>query len=123
MRLSPLTFIVASFIVPVFIVPVFIVPVFITAAFADDAVNRDLELHNHVFTPAEITVPAGKPVVLHIRNMDTTAEEFDSSDLKVEKVISAGGAAVVHLRPLAAGRYKFEGEYHEKTAQGSVIAQ
>ena len=95
----------------------------VPAAFADDAVSRDVEIHNHVFAPAEINVPAGKPVALHIKNMDTTAEEFDSSALKVEKVIGGNGAAVVHLRPLAPGRYKFEGEYHEKTAQGVVIAQ
>ncbi len=90
---------------------------------ADDGESRDLVIKNHVFSPAEITVPAGKRVAIHIKNMDTTAEEFDSSALKVEKVIAGGGEGTVHLRPLAPGRYKFEGEYHEKTAQGVVIAQ
>ncbi len=90
---------------------------------ADDGGSRDLVIKDHVFTPAEITVPAGKRVTLHIKNMDATAEEFDSSALKVEKVIAGGGTGTVYLRPLAPGRYKFEGEYHEKTAHGVVIAQ
>ena len=93
------------------------------ASAADDVESRDLVIRDHVFSPAEITVPAGKRVAIHIKNMDATAEEFDSSALKVEKVIAGGASGTVHLRPLAPGRYKFEGEYHEKTAQGVVIAQ
>jgi len=30
---------------------------------------------------------------------------------------------IVRLRPLAPGRYPFEGEYHADTAQGVVVAQ
>lgn len=95
----------------------------LTIAVADDGESRDLVIKDHLFSPAEITVPAGKPVTIHIKNMDTTAEEFDSSALKVEKVIAGGAAGTVHLRPLTPGRYRFKGEYHEKTAQGVVIAQ
>ena len=94
-----------------------------TIVVADDAESRDLVIKDHVFSPAEITVPAGHRVAIHIKNMDATAEEFDSSALKVEKVIAGGASGTVHLHPLAPGRYKFEGEYHEKTAQGVVIAQ
>ena len=45
-------------------------------------------LKDHRFTPAEIHVPTGKPMILKIRNEDDTAEEFDSTALKVEKVVS-----------------------------------
>jgi plastocyanin len=93
------------------------------AARADDVFRQDIELKDHVFAPSEITVPAGKPIEFHIKNLDATAEEFDSSALKVEKVIPAKGEGVVHIHPLAPGRYKFEGEYHEKTAHGVVIAR
>ncbi len=83
----------------------------------------EVTLKDHRFEPAEITVPAGQAVRLHVRNLDDSAEEFDSPSLKVEKVIAAHGAAVVHLRPLRPGRYAFTGEYHEETARGTVIAQ
>jgi heme/copper-type cytochrome/quinol oxidase subunit 2 len=80
-------------------------------------------IKDHRFAPAEIHVPAHQPVVLNIRNDDALAEEFDSTALKVEKVIAGGSEGTVHLRPLDPGRYPFMGEYHSDTAQGVVIAE
>src|SRR4051812_3864422 len=85
---------------------------------AEGPMSIPVTIKDHRFTPSEIRVPAGKPVILVIKNEDATAEEFDSSALKVEKVIAAGTSGSIRLRPLAAGRYPFEGEYHSKTARG-----
>jgi heme/copper-type cytochrome/quinol oxidase subunit 2 len=83
----------------------------------------EVTIKDHQFTPAEIHVPAGKPAVLHITNQDPLAEEFDSSALKVEKVIAGGRDGTVRLRPLDKGSYPFTGEYHADTAKGVVIAE
>lgn len=83
----------------------------------------DMTIKDHRFTPSEIHVPAVKPAVLNIKNEDATAEEFDSSALKIEKVIGGGNEGTVRLRPLDPGRYPFMGEYHSDTAQGVVIAE
>jgi heme/copper-type cytochrome/quinol oxidase subunit 2 len=83
----------------------------------------EVTLKDHQFTPSEIHVPAGKPAVLHIKNQDPLAEEFDSPALKVEKVIAGGRDGTVRLRPLDKGRYPFTGEYHAETAKGVVIAE
>ncbi len=91
--------------------------------FAENVTTAGVTIKNHRFTPSEIHVPAGKPVLLTIKNEDPTAEEFDSSALKVEKVIAGGASGTVRLRPLGAGRYPFTGEYHSQTARGVVIAQ
>ncbi len=80
-------------------------------------------LHDHKFTPSEIHVKANEPVVITLTNKDATAEEFDSTSLKVEKVVAGGQTGDVHIRPLSPGRYPFMGEYHSDTAQGFVIAQ
>lgn len=93
------------------------------AAAAEDAKVIPVTLSNHRFDPAEIHVPAGKRVDLVVTNKDAEPEEFDSSDLKVEKVIAGGQQATIHLRPLDAGKYSFEGEYHDDTAKGVVIAE
>ena len=61
--------------------------------------------------------------MLTIKNEDATAEEFDSSALKIEKVIAGGTYGTVRLRPLGPGRYPFMGEYHSATAQGVVISE
>jgi len=95
----------------------------IDAAYADEPAAIDVTIKDHRFSPAEIRVPAGKPAVINLRNEDATAEEFDSDALGVEKVIAGGRSGTVRLRPLAAGRYAFIGEYHSDTAQGVVIAE
>ena len=80
-------------------------------------------IKNHRFEPTEVTVPAGKRVKLVIDNRDQTPEEFDSHDLKREKVIAGASKADVWVGPLKPGTYAFVGEYHEDTAKGKLIAK
>jgi hypothetical protein len=90
------------------------------AARADDYV---LTIKDHRFTPEEIKVPADQRVMITVVNDDVTPEEFDSSALKVEKVVAGKSKGVVRIGPLKPGRYSFIGEYHEATAKGVVIAE
>ena len=92
-----------------------------TPALADGPIA--LKLKDHKFTPAEIHVKANTPNVIAMTNEDPTAEEFDSTSLKVEKVVAGNSSGNVRLRPLAPGRYPFMGEFHSATAQGVVIAE
>lgn len=94
-----------------------------TPAIADEPIQVELVIKDHRFAPAEIHVPSGKPVVITVRNQDDTAEEFDSTALKVEKVVAGGTYGTVRLRPLGPGKYPFIGEYHADAAQGVVIAE
>ncbi len=82
-----------------------------------------LAIKDHKFQPAELKVPAGKRVKLLVHNQDGTAEEFESHSLNREKVIPGGGKATIYIGPLKPGRYTFFGEFHEKTAQGAVVAE
>jgi plastocyanin len=82
-----------------------------------------LTIKDHKFTPEELKVPANKRVVITVVNDDATAEEFESSVLKVEKVIAGNSRGTVRIGPLAPGRYPFIGEFHEATAKGVVIAE
>lgn len=93
------------------------------AALAAGAPEFDLVIENHKFTPDRIEVPAGKKVKFNIENKDASAEEFDSHDLRVEKVIPAKSKGSVYIGPLKAGEYKFVGEFNEKTANGTVVAK
>jgi cupredoxin-like protein len=92
-----------------------------TAAFADGPIP--VTLKDHHFTPAVIHVKAGEPAIIALANNDDQAEEFDSTSLKVEKVVAAHSSGNVRLRPLAPGKYPFMGEYHSQTAQGVVVAE
>jgi hypothetical protein len=101
-----------------------ILPILLLAAspaFADDPIA--VTLQNHKFTPSEIPVKANTPAVIALTNKDATAEEFDSTALKVEKVVAGNSSGNIRIRALAPGRYPFMGEYHSDTALGVVIAQ
>ncbi len=87
---------------------------------ADDAVTLSLTIKDHQFDPAEVHAPAGKPITFRVKNLNTTATEFESDDLHVEKVIAVGGEATVHVRPLQPGRYNFFDDFHRQT-QGYLI--
>ena len=83
----------------------------------------NLVIRNHKFEPQEIRVPAGKRVSIYVTNEDPTPEEFESTALKVEKVIPAKSKGLVRIGPLAPGSYEFIGDFHADTAKGVVIAE
>ena len=93
-----------------------------TAALGGDTIVT-LTLKDHKFVPAEIHVKAGTPTTVTLINNDDQTEEFDSTSLKIEKVVSGHSTGTMRWRPLAPGRYPFIGEFHEATAQGVVIAE
>jgi len=93
-----------------------------TAARAQDA-GFALTIKDHRFEPTELQVPAGKKFKLRVKNLDATPEEFDSSDLRREKVIPGKSEATILIGPLKPGTYKFIGEFHEATAKGTLVAK
>ena len=102
----------------------FILPLLLliaTPALADAPIP--VMLQNHKFTPSVIHVKANTPAIIALTNKDATAEEFDSTTLKVEKVVAGNSSGNVRLRALAPGKYPFTGEYHSTTASGVVIAE
>jgi plastocyanin len=80
-------------------------------------------IKDHRFEPAEIKVPIATRVELSVVNQDATPEEFESHQLRVEKVIPGGSTGIVRFGPLAPGTYPFFGEFNEATAQGSVVVE
>ncbi len=99
--------------------------VFAASASAHAAEPKTVELviKDHKFTPAEVKVPANEKVTLIVKNQDATPEEFESHDLKREKVIKANSEAKILVGPLKPGTYKFVGEFNEATAKGQIIAE
>ena len=90
---------------------------------ADDPFALGLTLKDHVFDPPELKAPAGRDIAITLRNEDESFEEFDSDALRTEKIVTAKGKVTIKLKPLAAGRYPFRGEFHDATAQGVLIVE
>ena len=82
-----------------------------------------VHLKNHKFSPSTIKVKANKPSMILLYNDDDGADEFDSSSLKIERVVPGHNKANIRIRALAPGKYPFMGEFHAATAQGVVIAE
>jgi plastocyanin len=89
------------------------------SAYAEEGYK--LTLQDHQFKPAELSITAGQKVKVFVENKDSSPEEFESYELNREKIVPAGGKITVFLGPLKPGRYKFFGEFHKDTAQGTVV--
>lgn len=96
--------------------------IMLSASFAQNEVLQvDLYIRNHHFEPAVITLPANTKIKLTIHNEDSTVEEFESHDLKREKIVPGKSQVNIMLAPLKVGEYKFFGEFNEETAQGKIV--
>jgi plastocyanin len=93
------------------------------AAQAQESHKATIVIRNHRFEPAELKVPANKPIALTVKNEDASSEEFESKEFKAEKVIAGKSQATIRISPLKPGRYKFFGEFHESTAKGVLVAE
>jgi len=82
-----------------------------------------LILSGHKFQPDHIAVPANARFKLIVTNNDTTPDEFESPDLRVEKIVVPGQTITVSAGPLSPGSYKFYDDYHPETANGVAEAQ
>jgi heme/copper-type cytochrome/quinol oxidase subunit 2 len=94
----------------------------VSPAHAQQATEIQLTYSNGQFQPNEVNAPADKSFTIKVKNSDAKAMEFESKSLKVEKVIAAGGEAVVNVRAQKPGRYEFFNEFNEK-ARGNVVVK
>lgn len=91
-------------------------------AWADDP-SFALTIRNHRFEPETLEIPAGQKVELHVTNADPTAEEFESTDFRREKVVAPGQTITVYVGPLRPGTYEFFGDFNPTMARGHLIAK
>ena len=93
-----------------------------TSTMAQDA-PYTLILKDHKFQPTEIEIPADKKITLIVKNQDPTPEEFESIELRREKVVPGGEQITVYIGPLKPGRYEFFGDFNPATARGHIVAK
>jgi plastocyanin domain-containing protein len=93
------------------------------ANLAAQEASYTLVIKDHRFQPSEIEIPAGVKIALIVKNDDPTPEEFESTELRREKVVPGGEQITVYIGPLKPGRYEFVGDFNPKTARGHIIAK
>ncbi len=97
--------------------------IMLTSAVWADSAEYKIIIKDHQFLPAAFTIPANQKVKLVIENQDPTPEEFESYELNREKVISGNGKGIVFIGPLKPGQYKYFGDFHQDTAQGTIVVK
>jgi len=90
---------------------------------ADDMPTISLTIRDGRFVPDTLNVPANTKFRLLIKNEGPGAEEFESVELRKEKVLAPGASSFLIFLPLKPGTYKFFGDFHPATAQGRMIAK
>ena len=101
---------------------------FLSVAIPTPAMADDLPTHNVVardgrFIPKLLEVPAGVRFKIVIRNEGRDAIEFESLQLRKEKVLAPGAQSFVVIAPLKPGAYDFFDEFHPDTARGRIVAK
>jgi heme/copper-type cytochrome/quinol oxidase subunit 2 len=89
---------------------------------AQQATEIRLTYSNGQFQPSQVSAPADKPISFRVKNLDAKAMEFESTSLRVEKVVAAGTEGVINVRALKPGRYEFYDDFNEK-ARGALTVQ
>jgi hypothetical protein len=93
-------------------------------ALAQEQKNEILvQIKDHRFQPEIIEVAANQKFKLLVENLDKTLEEFESNDLRKEKLVGGGKKVIIIIGPLKPGEYKFFGDFHQKTAQGKILSR
>ncbi|HUO97801.1 MAG TPA: cupredoxin domain-containing protein [Rhizomicrobium sp.] len=85
---------------------------------AFDVVARDGRL-----LPERLEVPAGVKLKINVRNEGRVPVEFESTELRIEKVLAGGASSFVVIHPLKPGSYTFVDEFHEDTGRMQLIAK
>ena len=90
---------------------------------AKDPVTYEITLKGQTFTPSELKVPAGEPFVISVKNENDAPAEFESKDMKFEKIVAGHSKIIVKVKAMPGGTFEFFDEYHEDTARGTVVSK
>ena len=91
-------------------------------ALADEPTFK-IDIKDGVITPLELEVPASTRIRLEITNSGVSPVEFESVQLKKEKVIAGGNTSVMVIRNLDPGTYDFFDDFHIDMPHAKIIAK
>jgi len=83
----------------------------------------EITIKDHVFYPDILEIPQNKKIRLIISNKDDTIEEFESLDLRRERIIPPMKETSIIIGPLNSGKYSYMGEFHQETAKGLILVK
>ncbi|MHC8411442.1 cupredoxin domain-containing protein [Pseudomonas sp. Hz4] len=88
-----------------------------------ELLSYELSLRDGQFSPALLEVPAGQRFKIILKNIGQGPAEFESTPLRVEKVLSPGVTTFVVIHPLRPGHYPFFDEFNPQLPEGGILAK
>jgi hypothetical protein len=82
-----------------------------------------LEFHDGIVSPLRIEVPANTRFKLELRNTGETPAEFESGELRKEKVLSPNSTSILVFRTLDPGQYVFFDDFHPDAAKAVIVSK
>jgi heme/copper-type cytochrome/quinol oxidase subunit 2 len=92
------------------------------AVSAQPMATFNLTLKDGVMSPRRLEVPANRPVKIVLVNSGRSPAEFESLQLRKEKVLAPGVTSFVVFQTLSPGEYKFFDDFHP-SATGVIVAK
>ena len=93
------------------------------AASAEDYPVFVIEFKDGAISPPAIEVPAGTRFKLELRNTGGSPVEFESIELRKEKVLGPGVTSFIVIRSLDPGEYRFFDDFHLDMPPATLIAR
>jgi len=93
------------------------------AARAEEIHTVTVVIKNGRLDPQTIEVPANTRFKIVIRNEGPGPAEFESHDLRREKVLNAGSTSFVVIGPQKPGVYDMFDDFHPDTGRGRIVVK
>jgi plastocyanin len=90
------------------------------SAAADTSGRQELHAAGGAWSPGDLTVEAGTPVVLTVSNDDQALHNFTLQPADVSQDLASGEASTVRFTAPPAGTYQFYCKYHQDRMVGTL---
>ncbi|HEX8078475.1 MAG TPA: cupredoxin domain-containing protein [Chthoniobacterales bacterium] len=94
----------------------------ITARTEEEPTFR-IEFKDGSVSPDRVEVPANKRFRLELANIGLSPIEFESTELRKEKVVAPGSTSVLVIRTLDPGEYTFFDDFHPGAPSAKLVAK
>jgi hypothetical protein len=108
---------------PAMIVAVALMPQEARCADANAATVFVIKAEGGRFQPSQLEVGANQPFKVQVTSAENSPIEFESFELRRERVVKPGETITVNMPALSPGTYKFFDDFHRDTPEGAIVAK
>lgn len=90
---------------------------------ADETPTVTIEFHDGTVSPTRLEVPANRRFRIELHNTGITPAEFESAELRLEKVLAPQSNSVLVIHTLDPGQYTFFDDFHPNAPKAVLIAK